>query len=319
MLAMGKAAAGAGLDITYFPASYSFFPVWNVGRVVVTLHDTLALAHPSLVCPSWRGRVAWALKEHAAVRWADRIITVSESARSDLIAWFKLNPERVRVVSEGPAPVFGPKRKGHDSEQALKRCGLDPTAPFVLYVGGLSPHKNLSRLVQAFARSGLAGEGVRLVLVGDIGDVFHTHVPELRAVVADCGIEDAVVFTGFVPDDDLVFLYNRAEFLVQPSLMEGFGLPTVEAMACGTAIVSSTAGSLREVVGEAGIFFDPESVDEIAAAIRTVHRDRGMRAELAAKASKRAGRFQWSASARALVDVFEELGPARNGRRRHSA
>src|SRR3954470_4759540 len=102
MLAMGRAVAGAKVDLIYFPASYSFFPVWNVKHVVVTMHDTLALARPELVFPTWQGRVSWAIKEHAAVRWADRILTVSQAARRDLLAWFGLSEERVRVVTEGP-------------------------------------------------------------------------------------------------------------------------------------------------------------------------------------------------------------------------
>ena len=105
MLAMGRAVARSRLDLIYFPATYSFFPVWNVGKVVVTMHDTLALAHPELVFPTWKGRLAWALKEHAAVRWADRIVTVSEAARRDLIAWFRLPPR------PGPRRDRGARRR----------------------------------------------------------------------------------------------------------------------------------------------------------------------------------------------------------------
>jgi glycosyltransferase involved in cell wall biosynthesis len=311
LLAMGRATARARLDLMFFPASYSFFPVWGVKRVVVTMHDTLALAHPALVFPTWQGRVAWTLKEHAAARRADRILTVSEAARRDLVAWFKLPADRVRVVTEGPEAVFRPRPAGAESDAALRRYGVDPSMRFLLYVGGLSPHKNLSRLIEAFARSGLTREGLRLVLVGDIGDVFHTHVPALRAAVAHFGLGECVVFTGFVPDDDLVDFYNRAEALVQPSLMEGFGLPPVEAMACGTPVIASHAGSLPEVVGEAGVFFDPTDVPAIARALRLVIDNPGLRADLAGRALHRAGRFTWSASARAMLDVFEELAPAR--------
>ena len=112
MLAMGSAVARSGIDLLYFPASYSFFPVWNVPRVVVTMHDTLALAHPELVFPTWQGRLAWKLKEHAAVRWADRIVTVSEAARRDLLAWFRLPEDRVRVVTEGPADASSGRARG---------------------------------------------------------------------------------------------------------------------------------------------------------------------------------------------------------------
>ena len=104
MLAMGRAVARAGLDLMYFPATYTFFPVWNVPRLVVTMHDTLALAHPELVFPTRRGRLAWLLKEHAAARMADRIVTVSETSRRDLQAWFRLPADRLRVITEGPRP-----------------------------------------------------------------------------------------------------------------------------------------------------------------------------------------------------------------------
>ena len=107
-----------------------------------------------------------------------------------------------------------------------------------------------------------------LVLVGDFKDVFHTHVPEIEAAIAAAGLNDRVLLPGFVPDAELVYLYSRAYALVQPSLMEGFGLPAVEAMACGTPVVSSRAGSLPEVVGDAGLFFDPTDVASIAATIR---------------------------------------------------
>lgn len=311
LFAMGRAVSRARLDLIYFPATYSFFPVWGVERVVVTMHDTLALARPELVFPTRAGRFAWALKEHAAVWLADRILTVSESARRDLLAWFHLPGDRVRVVGEGPDAVFAPRPEGPESDRALQRRGLVAGSRFFLYVGGLSPHKNLPRLIEAFARSGLVDDGYRLVLVGDVGDVFHTHVPELRAAVESLGLGDRVVFTGFVPDDDLVYLYNRAEALVQPSLMEGFGLPPVEAMACGAAVVSSNAGSLPEVVGEAGVYFDPTRVDEIASALRSVADQPWLRLELKEKARLRAGRYTWPSAARAMLDCFEELDPVR--------
>ncbi|WP_406693474.1 glycosyltransferase family 1 protein [Singulisphaera sp. Ch08] len=316
MLSMGKAVAGAGIDLIYFPATYTFFPVWNVKHVVVTMHDTLALAHPDLVFPTWQGRLSWMLKEHAAACWADRIVTVSESARRDLIAWFRLPAEKICVVSEGPGEEFRPRPRGPESDAVLARYGLAPGTRYVLYVGGLSPHKNLSRLIEAF--SGAAPSDVQLVLVGDTGDVFHTHVPELRAAVERFGLVGRVHFTGFVPDDDLAYLYSRAYVLAQPSLMEGFGLPPVEAMACGTPVISSTAGSLPEVVGDAGIFFDPTEVAAIAGAVRRIFEDPVGRDELASTAFRRASQFTWANSARALLAAFGEFDPGWDPRQTES-
>lgn len=312
LLAMGRAVARERPDLVYFPATYSFFPVWNCGRIVVTLHDTLALAHPDLVFPRWQGRLAWALKEYAAVARADRVLTVSEASKRDLCAWFRLRADRVGVVLEAPDEVFRPLPRATTADEILARYRLDDPAGFLIYVGGLSPHKNLPRLIEAFAAADLPG--TNLVLVGDHGDVFHTHLPELRAVMARLGVEDRVKLPGFVPDADLVFLYNRALALVQPSLMEGFGLPPVEAMACGTPILSSRAGSLPEVIGDAGIYFEPTDVAAMAGALRRVVLEPAERDRRSALSLRRAGRFRKADVALALLDAFDRFDPARSRR-----
>jgi glycosyltransferase involved in cell wall biosynthesis len=305
MLAMGRAVARSGVDLIYFPATYSFFPVWGVGKLVVTVHDTLPLSHPELVFPRLSGRLAWRLKEAVAARWADRIVTVSHASRRAIEDWLGRPDPRIRVITEGADPIFGPRADGPESEAVLQRHGLCAGQRFLLYVGGLSPHKNLLRLVEAFARS--PRSDVRLVLTGDVHDVFHTHVPEIRATIERHELGDRVLLTGFVPDEDLVYLYGRAYALVQPSLLEGFGLPAVEAMACGTPVISSRAGSLPEVVGEAGVYFDPTQVDSIAEAIRGLLAEPSHRATLARLALERSARFTWDASASALLDCFDEL------------
>jgi glycosyltransferase involved in cell wall biosynthesis len=317
MLAMGRAVALARVDLVFFPASYSFFPVWNVGSVIVTVHDTLPLAHPALVFPTWKGRVSWTLKERAAVRWADRIVTVSEAARRDLIAWHGLPSTKVRLVTEGTDPSLQPLTPGSESRAVLARHGIGPGQRYILYLGGLSPHKNLLRLLEAFAaivQSGSAGD-LKLVLAGDLGDVFYSHVAELRAAVAHWSLDSRVVFPGFIPDDDLVFLYNGATALVQPSLLEGFGLPPVEAMACGVPVLYSRAGSLPEVVGDAGLDFDPTDTRAMADALRRLLADPALRDELSQRALRRARRFTWTATARALLDCFDEFDPARTRRK----
>jgi len=306
MIAMGLAVARSRIDLMYFPATYSFFPVWNVRKLVVTMHDTLPMTHPDLVFPNRAGRLAWRLKETAAGLWADRIVTVSQASRRALAAWSGWPDQKIRVITEGADPVFRPRADDPRADAVLRRLAIPHDARFLLYVGGLSPHKNLLRLVEAFARS--APAGVKLVLTGDVHDVFHTHVPQIRAAIAQHDLCDRVIMTGFVPDDDLVLLYSRAYALVQPSLLEGFGLPAVEAMACGTPVVSSHAGSLPEVVGEAGVYFDPTDIGSIAGAIGSFLNDRELRDRLARLARERSALFTWDASARALLDCFDELG-----------
>ncbi len=305
MIAMGLAVARSRIDLMYFPATYSFFPVWNVPRLVVTMHDTLPLTHPELVFPSLSGRLAWRLKEATAARWADRIVTVSEASRKAIGAWSGWSDDRIRVITEGPDPIFRPRGGEPQACLVLERFAIPPDARYLLYVGGLSPHKNLIRLIEAFAQG--AADDALLVLAGDVNDVFHTHVPEIRATVERLQINDRVIMTGFVPDDDLVFLYSRAYALVSPSLMEGFGLPAVESMACGTPVVSSCAGSLPEVVGDAGVYFDPTNVGSMAEVIGSFLSNGERRDAMAHRARERAALFTWEASARALIACFDEL------------
>jgi glycosyltransferase involved in cell wall biosynthesis len=303
MLAVSRALARARLDAVYFPATYSFVPVWGVPRVVVTMHDTLPFRLPELVFPTRMGRLAWGIKEHLAVRSAHRIVTVSEASRRDLIGHFRLRPDRVRVIVEGVDPGFGPRAAGPASDAVLTRRGVAPGSRYLLYVGGLSPHKNLLRLLDAFDQ--VSDLSVRLVIVGDLGDVFHTHVPELRARIEHHGLGDRVTLTGFVPDAELAFLYNRAEALVQPSLLEGFGLPAAEAMACGTPVLFSRAGSLPEIVGDGGLGFDPLDVAAIRHALDRLLSEPRLRDDLAARALERSARFSWDESARGLLAAIE--------------
>jgi glycosyltransferase involved in cell wall biosynthesis len=314
MFAMGRSAARARLDLMYFPATYTFYPVWNVPRVVVTMHDALALAHPELVFPSGRGRLAWRVKEELAARWVDRIVTVSEASKLDLQRWFRLPAERFRVVGEGPDPIFRPEAENPAGEGVLAQYGIPRHARFLLYVGGLSPHKNLPRLVEAFSR--VDAPDLFLVIVGDFRDVFHTHVPEIRAAIEQGGRTDRILLPGYVPDADLVHLYSRAYALVQPSMMEGFGLPAVEAMACGVPVVSSRAGSLPEVIADAGLFFDPTEIRSIAGAIDRIVIDRSLRERLSRLALTRSAEFSWDRAARALLACFEELVPRRSSVKR---
>jgi glycosyltransferase involved in cell wall biosynthesis len=308
MIAMGQAVARSGIDLMYFPATYSFFPVWNVAKLVVTMHDTLPFSYPKLVFPRLGGRIAWWFKEAAAARWADRIITVSQASRRALEDWLGRPDPRIRVITEGPDPIFGPRGDDPAGDVILRRYGLEPSERYLLYVGGLSPHKNLPRLIDALAHA--AQTDVRLVLTGDVHDVFHTDVPAIRAAIERFGLAARVLWTGFVPDQELVYLYGRAYALVQPSLLEGFGLPAVEAMACGTPVISSRAGSLPEVVGEAGVYFDPTDVGSMAAAIGALLSDAGRRDALARLAREQSRRFTWEAAARGLLDCFAELeGP----------
>jgi glycosyltransferase involved in cell wall biosynthesis len=301
---MARAAARIPADLFFFPADYSFFPMLRRVPTVVTFHDAIAESHPGLIFPGARARLFWNAKSWLARRQADRILTVSASARSRISAAFGIAESSIDVVGEGPSDIFRPIRDLRGLNAALDRYRLPAAAPLVLYVGGISPHKNLDGLLQAFARLP-QGPG-HLAIVGDhAGDSFYGCYPQLLELRARLGLEPRVTFTGFVPDEDLALLYNAATVLVLPSFDEGFGLPAVEAMACGLPVAASRTGSLPEVLGPAGVFFDPRDPAGMAAALARVLGDPGLRAGLSAEGLRRAAQFSWSAAARDAVRIFE--------------
>jgi glycosyltransferase involved in cell wall biosynthesis len=312
MLRLARAAARARLDAFWFPASFTYYPVWNVGPVVVTIHDVLPLRYPNLVFPTRTARAAWQIKERLAVLQASRVLAPSHASRRDVLEIYRLPPHAVGVVPEAPDEIFHPATP---DPAVLARWGVTPDHPLFLYVGGLSPHKNLLRLIDAFALAQLPPHA-SLLLVGDLLDRFHTHIPEIRARIAYHRLDSRIRLTGFVPDADLLHLYNHALALVQPSLLEGFGLPPVEAMACGTPVLYSASGSLPEVVGPAGIPFEPWDVPAIARALEAVASLPGRRRELAAAARARAARWDWS---RIGAQLLDEISATTRHRRRGRA
>jgi glycosyltransferase involved in cell wall biosynthesis len=315
--AMRAAAGQVGLDVLLYPTVYTYFPPPARVPALVTIHDVIPERFPRLVFPNRRPELFWRLKVGAATRRAALVLTVSRDAARGIARRLRVHPARIRVVGEAPDPRFRPP-DGLSREAAarvLARLGLAAGTPYLLYVGGLSPHKNLAALAEAVGRlrRDPAHAALRLVLAGDYaGDSFFSAYPTLRRLVAERGLEGVVVFAGFVPDDDLVGLYQAARALVLPSLGEGFGLPAVEALACGTPVVTSTVGSLPEVVGEAGLFFDPLDAAGLDWALRRVLGDDGLRADLAARGPARARSFSWERTARLTLAALEEAWGARD-------
>lgn len=312
MWAMGQAVRqqGRDLDLFYFPSVYTFYPLRTQAKVIVTIHDTIAEHYPRLIFPDRRSRLFWMLKVGWAVRQARLVTTVSETARREISKEFGLKEDTVRVIPDAVGGEFRPLDSLLETHPVLARYGIKHDERFILYVGGISPHKNLPTLLDAYASliRGQGVQGVRLVLVGDYQkDVFYSAYQSLRAQVEREGLSEQVIFTGFVSDSDLVHLYNAAEMLVLPSFDEGFGLPALEAMACGTPVVASRAGALPEVVGQGGLFFNPYAPEELQERLQRLLADRQLRADLGRKGLQRAREFSWEHSARTALGIFEEL------------
>ncbi len=283
-------------DITHSPVNVA--PVLPSGRSVVTVHDLAFIVAPETM-PSARRRYLTALTAHS-VRHAAQVIAVSESTRRDLIAWLGIDPERVTVTRLAAEPRFRPSAPA-DLDAFRERVGLN--RPYILSVGTQEPRKNTALLVQAFAS--LADEFPHgLVLVGPAGWLGEELDRALSALPER--VRERVRLTGFVDDDDLPLWYGAAEALAYPARYEGFGLPVLEAMACGIPVVTSNVSSLPEVSGGAALLVDPGSSAELAAALWSVMTNPGLASELRERGLRRAAAFSWETTARLTVGAYRK-------------
>lgn len=305
MWRLGRAVAGARFDVFFFPTRYTFYPVFGKTPLVVAFHDATAEHHPKQIFPNFRSRVFWGIKSRLAFRQADRLVTVSEDARHQIAAAFACKADGISVISEGPDPIFRPLDDEAELERVRARYELPSAEPLILYVGGISPHKNLQGLLRALA--GVSGRW-HAVLVGDHqGDSFWGCYEELVRLVGELELEGRVSFTGYVPDADLVKLYNAAALLVLPSFSEGFGLPVIEAMACGLPVAASARNSLPEVIGGAGLLFDPLVSAEMTSAIAGLLCDADLRENLRRRGLERARHYSWERGAERMMEILESV------------
>lgn len=308
LLAMSREVWRHDPDVFFFPAVYSYFPVFNRTKIIVTLHDVIADHNPKLIFPNAKSKFFWKLKQNIAVRQADLILTVSEYSKTQIKDYFNLSDSRLRVINEAARPVFKVLPRDERMSETLERFCLNPDEKFLLYVGGISPHKNLDRLITAFEEIAKKRSGIKLVLVGDYkDDPFFSAYPALKKQIAEIGLDEKIIFTGFVSDEDLAVLYNAATLLVFPSLEEGFGLPAMEAMACGTPVAASDSSSLPEILGEAGRFFDPQSAKNMTSVIEQILDDDETLQSMKTSGLKRARQFTWKKAAHDTIAIFEEF------------
>jgi glycosyltransferase involved in cell wall biosynthesis len=245
---------------------------------------------------------------------ASRVIAVSEATKRDVENLLDVPPGRITRVYNAPDPGFlgrDPAAGEEERRRIMERYQID--RPFLLYAGAIRHHKNIPRLVEAFAvlREQLAAHPVygdlRLVIIGDT----ISQYPAVRQAVLKSKMEHAVRFLGFVPFDTLRCFYESAAAFVFPSRHEGFGLPPLEAMACGTPVVTSNVSSLPEVAGDAAMLVNPGNVFDIARGIREVLTDEPLRAELIRRGRAQAARFSWERSAREVLEIYQDV--ARGG------
>jgi len=270
-------------------------------RSVVTIHDCIHLMFPQYL----PGKLAyWYARSSmwSASRQADRILTVSEASKRDILRFFNVPAEKVVVIYNAIDERFLAPPDPQRMDLVRQRYQLDH--PFVLYVGNIKPHKNIERLIAAFAVArARCGDDLKLIIIGD----EISKYPGLRQSVHKHKLDKHVRFLGFQPQETLAAVYRLARAFVFPSLYEGFGLPPLEAMACGTPVVTSNVSSLPEVAGGAARLVDPYDVGAIADGIVDAVTDETLRAEMITRGYARARSFSWAQSVRRMHEIYMEV------------
>ncbi len=288
------------LGVDVFHATNSMMPLRGMGpiRRVVTIHDLIPLLFRDHAPRSKKNRLfpvyRWLM--HRVARQADALIAVSDHTRRDIEAHLLppvLHQQKIHVIHEGVRTVYTPARKPERDHVEF------------LYVGRRDPYKNLPLLIRCLDAVRKRGHPARLRVVG--GD--DARYPEARQAATALRLDDAITWSGYIPDADLVTAYQRADVFVLPSRYEGFGLPVLEAMACGTPVICSNSSSLPEVAGDAALLIDPDRPDTLTDAMVRLARDARLRELYARYGITRAATFTWEKTARQTLVVYESLTP----------
>jgi glycosyltransferase involved in cell wall biosynthesis len=291
-------------DLYHIPVNV--VPLWMPKPYIVTVHDVGDLVFSKR--RGWRDDLDLYRLRRGLLQ-ADCVIAVSTSTRRDLENFVGIPRERIRTIYNAPDPAFS-ERPSPAVTSILDRYQIN--YPFLLYAGRTNPRKNIPRLVEAFSvvRGALQTDPVyqdlRLII---IGDEISKH-PRARRAVIQSRVENAVRFLGFVPIETLRVFYQAAAAFVFPSLYEGFGMPPLEAMACGTPVVTSNVSSLPEVVGEAAVIVNPENVFDIARGIREVLADQDLRTRLVRRGFEQVKQFSWERAAAQVLATYQEVARA---------
>jgi glycosyltransferase involved in cell wall biosynthesis len=283
------------LDVLHSP--HYTMPLRHSARSVVTFCDMTFVLHPDL--HQGIKRVFFPAMMRLSARRADRLIAISESTREDLVGMWGVDRSRVSAIPLAADEHFQPRPQA----EIAGVCGRYDLRPgdYILYVGMLEPRKNVDRLVEAFGQA--AGDliGIDLVIAGRRGWMYD----QIFARVEELGLQGRVRFTGFVPGADLPALYSGARLFAYPSKYEGFGLPVLEAMSCGAPVVTTNVSSMPEVAGDAALLVAPDDVAGLAAALKRLANDSGLRDGLVCRGLERARTFSWERCARETIAVYE--------------
>lgn len=294
-------------DLIHYPYFDLFFmtlPLVRKKKTMVTIHDTTPLVFPEHYPPGIKGRLRLKAQK-LALKTASGVIADSKNSKKDIAQYLDYSKEKIYVVYLAAADIFQPIKETKQLEKVKKKYKLPNQ--FILYVGDVNYNKNILSLVKA-----CKSIKIPLVIVGKQAvqkefDKSHIENQPLVQLIKLYGKDPKVIRVGFVPDEDLVALYNLATIYCQPSFYEGFGLPVLEAMACGTPVVTSKKASLPEITGKAAVFVDPYDINDIANGLTVAIDDEDLREDLIARGLKQAKKFSWEQVANETYKVYQKV------------
>ena len=284
------------LNTTLYHSLYYLMPYRPGIPTIVTAYDTIPLASPQYV--SFKVRLFFYIAMLLTTRIANQIIAISEATARDLVKHFRVSENRIDVIPLAPDPGFKPQDQDKINELCF-RLGINK--PYVLYVGSNKPHKNLVRLIEAWRK--IQSQSHTLVIAG----FWDMRYPEAQERAMSLNLKDRIQFVGEVAETDLPALYSGAELFVFPSLIEGFGLPILEAMACGVSTVTSNTSAMPEVAGDAAMLINPYKADSLADGIYRLLNDKKHRTALARKGLVRVKEFTWKRCALETLGVYKRV------------
>jgi len=295
------------VDLIHYPYFDLFFPTLPIlkkKKTLVTIHDVIPLAFPQAYLPGVKGKIRF-LHQKISLKGVKAIITDSFTSKRDISKYLNFPPKSIHVVYLAQAETFQQIKEPKLLEETRKKFNLPQE--FVLYVGDITYHKNVSAL--AFVCRKLK---IPLVIVGKQAaekefDRNHIENQSLVDFLKDYGDDPGVYRLGFVSEEDLVRIYNLATVYCQPSLYEGFGLPVLEAMACGCPVIASQTSSLSEIASEAALFFSPENHDQLTSCLKDILKDRQLRARMIERGLQQSKKFSWEKTAQKTFAVYAEV------------